>query len=92
MQTVPLAIVFALLNLAAWGAIRYEALRKDAQQNKKDLSGVAGIARNARDDGHRLEIMVFYLALSVLPEDPQRRDAALEKVMGAMFEAATRKP
>lgn len=91
MHGVPLAIVFALLNIAGLGAIRYEALRKDVHQNKKDTGGVAGIARSARDDGHRLEMMTFYLALSILPEDPGCRERAIEKVLGAMFEAATRK-
>jgi hypothetical protein len=84
---VPFAVVLVLLNVVALLAIRYESLRKDVLHGKKDLGGVAGIARDARDDGHRLEIMTFYLALSVAPDDPARR----EKVLAAMFEAATRK-
>jgi hypothetical protein len=86
-MTIPVAIAIFVLDIVALAAIRYESLRKDVQRNKQDLGGVAGIARAARDEGHRMEIMTFYLALSVCPEDPVRR----EKVMAAMFEAATRK-
>lgn len=86
-MTIPLTVAFLVANLVALLAIRYESMRKDLQRNTKDVSGVGGIARDTKDEVHRMEIMMFYLALSVVPDDAVRR----EKVMTAMFEAATRK-
>jgi hypothetical protein len=82
-----IALSVTVLNIVIVAAMRWESRRKDMQQAKKDIAGVGGIARSVRDDEQQLELMMFYLSLSVCrPEDSQSR----ERIMAALFEAATR--
>lgn len=87
MTLADISLLVGFITLIVAITIRYESMRKDVYKNRLDIGGIGRVAKDAKEDVRELELMLFYLALVACEGDTEKR----EKVLGSMFEAATKK-